>query len=46
MNTTTPTKPTVEKTLPKRNPKTGRFVKSAAKVANATKPAAEKAKRV
>lgn len=38
MNTTTPTKPTDEGTLPKRNPKTGRFVKGAAKVAKTAKP--------
>ena len=44
MKTTTSTKPTDEGTLPKRDPKTGRFEKGTAKAAKTTKPAAAKAK--
>ena len=44
MKTTASTKPTDEGTLPKRDPKTGRFLKGTAK-AKAAKPVAAKAKK-
>lgn len=45
MKTTTDTKSRAKGTLPKRNPKTGRFEKATAKVATTAKPAVKKTKK-